>query len=53
MKAKFTLVRVIDTLGRRKRVEPVIRLLHAAAFSRSLRFLPLRVPTQIGLSRVS
>jgi hypothetical protein len=50
LKAEFTLVQVIDTLGRRKRVEPVVGLLVAAAFTRSLRFLTLCVPTQTGLS---
>jgi hypothetical protein len=41
LKAEFTLVLVIDTLGYRKRVEPVIELLLASALSRSLRFMPL------------
>jgi hypothetical protein len=42
MKAEFTLVRVINALVHRKRVVPVIgRLAAAAAFSRSLRFMPL------------
>jgi hypothetical protein len=42
MKGEFTLVRVINTLVHRKRVVPVIGLLAAAAaFSRSLRFMPL------------
>jgi hypothetical protein len=43
----------IDILGHRKRVQPVTKLLVAAVFSRSLRFMPLRVPTRTGLSRVS
>jgi hypothetical protein len=39
--------------GHRKGVEPLIRLLAAAAFSCLLSLLPLCVPTQTGLSRVS
>jgi hypothetical protein len=53
LKAEFPLVRVIDTLGHRKRVESVIEVLVAVAFFRSLRVLPLFVPIQTGLSRVS
>jgi hypothetical protein len=54
IKAEFTLVRIIDTyFGRRKRVVPVVGLLVAAAFSRLLRYMPLRVLTHTGLSRES
>ena len=49
MKAEFTLVRVIDTLVHRKRVVPGIGLLAvAAAFSRSLHFMPVYVPSRTG-----
>jgi hypothetical protein len=49
----YTCARVIDTLEHRHQVVPVLGLLVITAFSRSLRFLPLCVSTQTGLSRGS
>jgi hypothetical protein len=53
LKAKFALVRVIDTLFHRKRVVIIYTvglLVVAAAFTRSLRlhFMPLPVPSRTG-----
>jgi hypothetical protein len=53
LKAEFTLVRVIDTLGHRKRLEPVNRASRCRHILPFLCLSPLCVIAQTGLTQLS